>query len=892
MDPEVPGTLTDKGSALDLFELAPAAMVLCHRQGFVLKFNRAFARLVGWQDGKIPPARQFKELLTRPSQYIYGSQVVPPLHLLGAVEEIELDIVTADGSKLPVLLGAVQIDGGDGENLHCFSLTPVKGRRAYAREQFEARAKLERQQEYLDLAEKLARVGHWHAQLATGEVFWSPVVYSIHGRDPADAAPLDLEKAINYYHADDREAVRAAITEAMDSKQPFAFEKRLAPSEHQGVRYVEAYGLCEFDNTGQPTGIFGVLRDVTEARQAQADLEASEERYRMLADSVPGLIGYWDRDLCCRFANQAYQEWTPYAPAELVGMTMAQVAGEELFARNQPYVVAALGGERQSFERTVVIPTGETRHAWIEYLPDHGPDGTVRGFYSMITDVTALKQRDQAEQESNALQSAVLSSTSYIVIATKPDGTVTMFNAAAEAALGYRAEDVIGKHTPGLWHDVSEVIERTEQINAELETAIEPGFATFIAQADRTGSETRGWTYIAKDGRRFPVRLSVTQLRDTDEQITGYLGVVEDITDRKAAEEALRTSEETFRVAMEHASIGMTVLDPGGRWVRVNQALTQLLGYTEEQLLGLDFIAVTHPDDRVASEQVVQQLLSGEIDTHTAEKRYLCRDGQSVWAQLSAAAVRNPDGSTKYLVAQIQDITERREVERVKNELISTVSHELRTPVTSIRGALGLLAGTMANDLSPQAVKLVDIANKNSERLILLVNDMLDIDKIASGKMAFDLRSEALGPIIGMALENNQPYADRFGVSINTNAEELSVEVLVDPARLQQVMSNLLSNAAKFSPAGGQVDVTVTAGDTMCRVAVRDYGQGISTAFAPLIFGKFTQADSSATRSKYGSGLGLHISREIILQMGGQIGFDSTPGEGATFWIDLPLAVA
>lgn len=384
-------------------------------------------------------------------------------------------------------------------------------------------------------------------------------------------------------------------------------------------------------------------------------------------------------------------------------------------------------------------------------------------------------------------------------------------------------------------------------------------------------------------------RTSKVPLRDSENRIIGLAGLTVETTAQKQLEMELRTSEEKFRIAMEHASIGMTLLDSKGRWLGVNRALAQLLGYSQEELLEQNFRTVTHPDDLHTSDDLVRQLLAGDIETYTIEKRYLRKNGDTVWAQLSASAVRNPDGSAKYLVAQIQDITERREVERVKNELISTVSHELRTPVTSIRGALGLLAGTLAAELPEQANKLIDIANKNSERLILLVNDMLDIDKIASGKMQFDMRREWLGPLIVTAIENNQPYAERFGVNIVTNAARIAALVTVDPARLQQVMSNLLSNAAKFSPTGGQVDVTLSVDGQTCRIAVKDHGQGISEAFAPLIFGKFSQADSSATRTKYGSGLGLHISREIILQMGGSIGFDSEPDNGATFWIDLPL---
>lgn len=864
-------------------------MVISDRHGFVQKFNPAFAQLVGWSPLQSPPATKFKDLLTRPSQYIFGSHVLPPLHLTGIVQEIELDIVARDGSTHAVVLAGRQLNETDDDGLHYFCLTAVKARRAQAREQLAARALLERKQEYLDLAEKLAQVGHWHADLENGEVFWSPEVYAIHGREPHTMATPTLEDAIGFYHEDDRAEVRAIINAGIAAHEPFAFQKRLTAVEGRQERIVEAYGLGEYGPSGEAVGIFGVLRDVTASVQAQKDIATSEERYRLLADNVPGMIGYWDSDMRCRFANQAYIEWFGREPDAIVGITMLELVGEDLFSKNAPYIYAALAGERQNFERALTKPSGEVGYVWAQYLPDIGPTGEVRGFYAMLTDVSELKQRNLAEQESNILKTAVLSSTHYLVIATTPDGVVTMFNAAAQDALGYSAEEVIGKRTPAAWHDPTEVIARTKALNAELGTTLEPGFVTFVAKAGRTGSDSHEWTYIAKDGRRFPVLISVTQLRGEDGTISGYLGVVEDITDKKNAEEALRTSEATFRTAMENASIGMTIQDPSGRWLRVNKALAQLLGYTEAELLEQNFRSITHPDDLDKSMRLIEQMLSGELDTYTIEKRYLRKDGSTVWAQLNVSAVHNPDGSPQFLVAQVQDITERREIERVKNELISTVSHELRTPVTSIRGALGLLAGTLAPQLPEQANKLIDIANKNSERLILLVNDMLDIDKIASGRMQFDMALHGLDALISVAIEDNAPYAERFGVSMVTQGADPALSVEVDPARFQQVMSNLLSNAAKFSPQGGQVNVIVNRGDGVCRIAVRDHGQGISAAFAPLVFGKFSQADSSATRSKYGSGLGLHISREIIVQMGGAIGFDSEPNKGATFWIELPL---
>jgi signal transduction histidine kinase len=271
------------------------------------------------------------------------------------------------------------------------------------------------------------------------------------------------------------------------------------------------------------------------------------------------------------------------------------------------------------------------------------------------------------------------------------------------------------------------------------------------------------------------------------------------------------------------------------------------------------------------------------------EKRYYRRSGRVVWTLLSVSLVRHTNGTPNYFVSQIQDITERKEMERIKNEFISVVSHELRTPLTSIRGSIDLLVGTMAKDLPTRANRLLNIAQQNSERLILLINDMLDMDKIASGQMRFDITEEALSPLIRQAVETNQPYANKFGVTFVALPIHAATKVNVDTERLLQVLANLLSNAAKFSNQGDKIEITAMACDKIVRIKVTDHGPGTPEEFRIHVFDKFSQADSSGTRVKGGTGLGLHISKQIIEHMGGRIGFDAETGIGSTFWIELPI---
>lgn len=231
---------------------------------------------------------------------------------------------------------------------------------------------------------------------------------------------------------------------------------------------------------------------------------------------------------------------------------------------------------------------------------------------------------------------------------------------------------------------------------------------------------------------------------------------------------------------------------------------------------------------------------------------------------------------------------QRKQVENLKSEFISVVSHELRTPLTSIHGSLGLINGALGENLPEQVMRLVDIAYKNSDRLIRLVSDILDIDKIDSGQLYFDVRLENLAPIVECAIEANYAFGVRYGVTYKLDPNSDDALVLIDSSRLSQVLANLLSNAAKFSPEGSDVEIAIRRERGRVRISVTDHGVGIRHEFRDRIFHKFSQSDSTITRRVGGAGLGLYISKQIIEHMDGNIGFDSVLGKGATFWIDMP----
>ncbi|WP_036193514.1 GAF domain-containing sensor histidine kinase [Marinobacter daepoensis] len=257
------------------------------------------------------------------------------------------------------------------------------------------------------------------------------------------------------------------------------------------------------------------------------------------------------------------------------------------------------------------------------------------------------------------------------------------------------------------------------------------------------------------------------------------------------------------------------------------------------------------------------------------------------WVEGQANPEKLPDGSILWH-GYIVDINERYEAEQMKNQFISTVSHELRTPLTSISGSLGLILGGAAGKVPEKTRGMLAIAKRNADHLKVLIDDLLDIEKLISGNMPLEARKQELEACVVSAIEEIQPYARLRRVSIHLNNLTPGLTAHYDKLRLKQALANLLSNAVKFSPEQGQVTVEIDAQGPEARIAVQDSGPGVPASFKPRIFQKFAQADASSSRSKEGTGLGLAITRELMLAMGGEIGFESKEGLGATFWVTLP----
>jgi PAS domain S-box-containing protein len=320
----------------------------------------------------------------------------------------------------------------------------------------------------------------------------------------------------------------------------------------------------------------------------------------------------------------------------------------------------------------------------------------------------------------------------------------------------------------------------------------------------------------------------------------------------------------------------------------MNSAAQRMFGYSPTELIRRDvsiFLAQRPEDGKIQAYLKAvgnEENQSGQLRETEARRR----DGSVFPVDVAVSPMLLADGM--HYVAVIRDITERKRVEQMKAEFVSTVSHELRTPLTSIAGSLGLLAGGAGGELPERAARLIGIAHGNSNRLVRLINDILDIEKMESGQAKFNNVPLELGALVAQAVESTRGYADRFGVGMQIVPENVAAKVNSDSDRLIQVLTNLLSNAIKFSPRGEMVTVTISPGELRHRITISDRGLGIPEAFRERIFEKFAQADASDSRQKGGSGLGLAIVREIVSRLGGGVSFDSKAYQGTDFHVDLP----
>jgi PAS domain S-box-containing protein len=483
-----------------------------------------------------------------------------------------------------------------------------------------------------------------------------------------------------------------------------------------------------------------------------------------------------------------------------------------------------------------------------------------------------VQARTKAVERTERRYRDLVDNASDMIYRTDPFGRFTFVNPVATRILGY---------------------DEGELLSMKYFELMRPDWVPRAMSFYEKSAKTRESTYLEfpvrkKNGQEIWVGQHVRPIV-TGGRIEGFQGMARDITDRVNAQADLRAERDFVSAILDTAPSLIMVLDAHGHIVRFNRACEQLSGVPMSEVAGLPFWEVPFilDEERVEIRDGMARLAASHEPVQL-DRTWLGRNGARHTIAWTVVALRSQGGTTSYLVGLGTDVTMARELERLKSQFISMVSHELRTPLTSIRASMQLLIAEemTGND---DADQLVRVALSNADRLIRIVNDILDMSKIEAGEMMVQPKRTRLAAIIEDSVRSVEGFARDNGVTIAHRADE-DGDVMADPDRTIQVLINLLSNAVKHSPTGASVEVSTSREGAMAAVAIRDHGPGIPAHKVDFIFEPFTQLDGSDTRRIAGTGLGLTIARALAEKQGGAIRVSSREGEGATFTVTVPMA--
>ncbi len=493
----------------------------------------------------------------------------------------------------------------------------------------------------------------------------------------------------------------------------------------------------------------------------------------------------------------------------------------------------------------------------------------------------------------------------YAIFMLSPSGHVLTWNAGAERFKGYKAHEIIGQHFSRFYPPEALASGLPEH---ELKVATATGVF-----------EDEGWR-VRKDGSLFWANVVITAVRNAQGELVGFAKVTRDLTERRGHEEELRRSEERFRLLVEGvADYAIFMLDPNGQVATWNAGAARIKGYTADEIIGRHF-SVFYPEDARESRWPEHELqVAAEKGSFTDIGWRLRKDGTTFWANVTLTALRDDTGRLIGYAKLTRDLTEAKRIEaietadqqreemldaersarmaaqratRLKDEFLATLSHELRTPLSSILGwTQVLLRGAIPKGPEEQK-RAIEVIDRNARAQVQLIDDLLDLSRIITGKLRLDLHQVAFSSVVEAAVDSAKPAAEAKGIRLKAMLGASQDVVSGDGARLQQVVWNLLTNAIKFTPKGGQVHVLLQRVNSHLELNVSDTGMGIPASYLPHVFDRFSQKDTSTTRTFGGLGLGLAICKQLVELHGGVITAASEgEGRGATFSVQLPLSI-
>jgi len=712
-------------------------------------------------------------------------------------------------------------------------------------------------------------------------VFLNSVAARLTGSTLHEAVGRPVSEIFRTVQGTSRRTDDLPIAKVVDDGQVILSDDEIVLIARDGtMRSVEHNAAPIRDSHGKIKGVVIIFRDITERHRAEQAQRESEERFRQLADNINDVFWIYELDgPKTAYVSAAYESLWGRSCQSLYERPMSYL--QAIHPDDRMRAIKAHqkleDGEATAAEYRIMRPDGTIRWIWDRGFPITAESGRVVRIAGIAEDITERKRVEQVFREGEERFRTLADATPVLIWGSNTDKLCNYFNKQWLDFTGRTTEQEMGDGWTGGVHP------------DDLERCLE----TYVTAFDARTPFTMEYRLRRHDGEYRWVMDNGVPRFAPDGTFSGYIGSCLDFSDRKRAEVQLRESEERFRRIVETALEGIWVLDPQGRTAFANARIAEMLGISVADMLGRSVFDFIDPEDRSLMASRLEQRRHGIADVH--DSRFRRADGQELWAIVSASPYTDDRGIVGGILGMLTDITDRKRAEeelrnadRRKEEFLAVLSHELRNPLAPIQTAVDMLehAGTS----KAGSERELAVIKRQVQNLKRLVDDLLDVSRISRGKIELRKELVELAAVVAEAVEAVRPLFDQQHQELHVSIPEEPIFLEADSTRLEQILSNLLINAAKYTPQGGRIWLVVEHFQSEVVIHVRDTGIGIETDLLPKVFDLFLQGERRSGLSHEGGGIGLSLARNLVELHGGTITAHSQgPNMGSEFVVKFPV---